>query len=204
MSAEDEGSEASVLQPLTGNYAVDQQQQEDRSSSLPLLCGGFLRRRAIYDNIPFALRIAIGMAAGAMGLNGIMLTFSDHLDYTMHVLGVYMTAMSVIVTTAEFLPFAVDTLVPWMPFLKHYGSRAVVYSLAAFLCMGDEMGFVGGRLAGVLMFIGAGASFAFHRLYPGALDHALRPGRPPSALLAAEEGSSEGIAMGLIGENPCA
>lgn len=32
--------------------------------------------------------------------------------YTTHVLGVYMTALSVIITTAEFLPFAVDTLIP--------------------------------------------------------------------------------------------
>ncbi|KAF4667035.1 hypothetical protein FOZ61_008885 [Perkinsus olseni] len=154
-------------------------------------------RRTVYENMPFALRMVVGIAAGAMGMNGITLLFSVGHGYTTHVLGVYMTAMSVIITTAEFLPFAVDTLVPWMPFLKHYGSRAVVYLLAAFLCMGEEMG-LAGRCAGVLMFIGSAASFAFHRFYPGALDHVLRPGNRVAVV------EDDGMAMGLIGENPCA
>ncbi|EER15236.1 hypothetical protein Pmar_PMAR006968 [Perkinsus marinus ATCC 50983] len=140
-----------------------------------------------------------GIAAGAMGMNGITFFFWEGHGYTTHVLGVYMTALSVIITTAEFLPFAVDTLIPWMPFLKHYGSRAVVYLLAAFLCMGEEMGFTS-RCAGVLMFMGSAASFAFHRFYPGAMEHALRPGR----VVGLDGSTDDGVAMGLIGENPCA
>lgn len=57
-----------------------------------------------------------------------------------------------------------------------------------------------GRCAGVLMFMGSAASFAFHRFYPGAMEHALRPGR----VVGLDGSTDDGVAMGLIGENPCA